>query len=164
MNSLESCLIGNDPLGLFRPGEDKYGNKAEIFRKWKNGEKPEQDKRWLEKIPFLNYWFSDSKMSNQVNYFIYKLFVPINRISCYLQQLNFNKMETLCKILTTLDEAIQVPFLFPDDPKVILEREISKIGDQISRLNYMSPIDQQKLIVQKKLENIIMNYIFYLKK
>jgi hypothetical protein len=148
LDSLHACLIGNDPLGLFRMGEDKEGKKSEIFRKWKKGEKPEQDKYWYEKVPFTNFFFGDSKISNQVNYFIYMLFVPINRICCYLQQLTFNKMETLCKILTSLDEAIQVPFLFPENHKEVLEREISNIEYEIR--TYTNKTENELLILRKK--------------
>ena len=123
LDSLNACLIGNDPLGLFGGGEDKKGEKAEMFRKWKNGEKSLQDMKWYEFLPFL----AESKMSNQINYFIYKLFVPINRIGCYLQQLNFNRIETICKVFTTLDEAIFFPFLFQTDREKKKTRDIAEL-------------------------------------
>jgi hypothetical protein len=126
LDSLRACLIGNDPLGLFRPGEDKDGRKSEIFRKWKNGEKPDKDKKWYENLP----WMADSKMSNQINYFIYKLFVPINRICCYLQQLSFNKMETLCKVFTILDEAIYIPSMFPSDAQKQHDRDMIELAKE----------------------------------
>jgi hypothetical protein len=139
LDSLNACLIGNDPLGLFRPGEDKDGSKSAIFRKWKNGDKPEKDKKWNDYIP----WMGDSKMSNQINYFIYKLFVPINRICCYLQQLSFNKMETLCKVFTILDEAIYLPSMFPSDSKKQHDREMVKLKKIKDGMKSASTNDKQ---------------------
>ena len=126
LDSLNACLIGNDPLKLFGGGEDKKGEKAEMFRKWKNGEKTLQDMKWYDNIPFL----AESKMSVQINYFIYKLFVPINRIGCYLQQLNFNRIENICKVFTCLDEAIFFPFLFIPDREKKKARDIAELEKQ----------------------------------
>jgi len=145
LDSLNACLIGNDPLGLFGGGEDKKGEKAEMFRKWKNGEKSLQDMKWYEFLPFL----AESKMSNQINYFIYKLFVPINRIGCYLQQLNFNRIETICKVFTTLDEAIFFPFLFETDREKKKTRVIAELEKK-----KLSATTEEQVKIEKNIQEI----------
>ena len=150
-DSLNACLLGVDPLHLFETGEDQAGMKSKLFRNWKLGIKPEQNKSFFENIPIINFFTAESNESNQINYFVYKLFVPISRLSCHLEQVNFNKNESLCKVTEALDNAIFLPSIFKEDKVRELERELAKLNRQTAeKSNEIKKVEEELETLKKQ--------------